>query len=547
MTRKAETRTTRAHARARAGRTRRGFAWSMIIALAVVSLSSSAWIPAIHAAFTGTTNSTASFSFASSFGGTNVVDTTTDVVDGTTTSVAALLAAKGADGKISLREAVTAANNSAASGPYTFTMIAGTFAPASGVNISSSLTLQGASTATTIISGGSTLRPFSSSGTNVTLKNLTVTNGSSSVNGAGVRVNSGNFTLDSVAISNNYCSAGASGGGISFSSSGALTVTNSTFDSNIASGNGGGGIYQTAGSLTVSNSTFSNDSGSAGASGGGISFSSSGALTVTNSTFDSNIASGNGGGGIYQTAGSLTVSNSTFSNDSGSAGAPGGGISFSSSGALTVTNSTFDSNIASGNGGGGIYQTAGSLTVTTSTISNNSGSAGAFGGGIEASAGVSSVVLTNVTVTGNTANNGGGGLWLAATTSTLTNATIVANSQSFSSGGGLYRSAGTVTIRNTIIANNTGGNCSGTITTAGYNLDSANTCSFSAGTDLRNTNPNLATLTNNGGPTNTIALNAGSLAINTGTTTSAPTTDQRAGPRVGATDIGAYEYGSTPP
>jgi VCBS repeat-containing protein len=38
------------------------------------------------------------------------VDTVSDTVDGTTTSIAALLANKGADGKISLREAITAAN-----------------------------------------------------------------------------------------------------------------------------------------------------------------------------------------------------------------------------------------------------------------------------------------------------------------------------------------------------------------------------------------------------------------------------------------------------
>ena len=42
---------------------------------------------------------------------TLVVDTANDVSDGTTTSIAALLANKGADGKISLREAITAANN----------------------------------------------------------------------------------------------------------------------------------------------------------------------------------------------------------------------------------------------------------------------------------------------------------------------------------------------------------------------------------------------------------------------------------------------------
>ena len=48
------------------------------------------------------------------------VDTTSDVVDGATGSIDALLANKGADGKISLREAIIACNNTAngASGPY---------------------------------------------------------------------------------------------------------------------------------------------------------------------------------------------------------------------------------------------------------------------------------------------------------------------------------------------------------------------------------------------------------------------------------------------
>ncbi len=42
-----------------------------------------------------------------------VVDTTSDTADGTTTSIAALLANRGADGRISLREAILAANNTA--------------------------------------------------------------------------------------------------------------------------------------------------------------------------------------------------------------------------------------------------------------------------------------------------------------------------------------------------------------------------------------------------------------------------------------------------
>jgi hypothetical protein len=68
----------------------------------------------ITATATDPTNSTSEFS-------TNVVaispaltvDTTSDVADGNTSSIAALLGSKGADGKISLREAITAANNTA--------------------------------------------------------------------------------------------------------------------------------------------------------------------------------------------------------------------------------------------------------------------------------------------------------------------------------------------------------------------------------------------------------------------------------------------------
>ena len=57
-----------------------------------------------------------------------------------------------------------------------------------------------------------------------------------------------------------------------------------------------------------------------------------------------------------------------------------------------------------------------------------------------------------------------------------------------------------------------------------------------------NTDPMLGPLAFNGGPTQTFALLAGSPAINTGQT-GAPG-DQRGYPRIGMTDIGAFEFGS---
>jgi trimeric autotransporter adhesin len=63
----------------------------------------------------GTYGATSEFSahVSASSSGIIVVDTASDVADGSTTSLAALSASRGGDGRISLREAITAANNTA--------------------------------------------------------------------------------------------------------------------------------------------------------------------------------------------------------------------------------------------------------------------------------------------------------------------------------------------------------------------------------------------------------------------------------------------------
>ena len=105
---------------------------------------------------------------------------------------------------------------------------------------------------------------------------------------------------------------------------------------------------------------------------------------------------------------------------------------------------------------------------------------------------------------------------------TLTNVTL-ANNSAGNKGGGIRREGGTASLKNTIVANNTatGGdpNCTGTITSAGYNLDSGNSCLFTGTGDKINTNPLLGALQDNGGPTFTHALTTTSPAIDTGTST----------------------------
>ena len=229
----------------------------------------------------------------------------------------------------------------------------------------------------------------------------------------------------------------------------------------------------------------------------------------------------------------ITISDLTISN--GKVMGDGGGI-FSLSN-LTLTRCAVINNEATGALGGGVNVANSVGTFTSCTFSGNT--AGQFAGAVELQD--SSGTLTNCTLSGNTSPGGsisffsnGGNLTLA-----LTNCTMVNNSGTETGGlrvgaSGAGASA-TATLRNTIIANNTTGpnfrlatasGATATITSQGFNLSDNWNGIPTLGTDLT-APPLLAALANNGGPTQTHALNAGSPAINAGTATGAPATDQR--------------------
>lgn len=236
---------------------------------------------------------------------------------------------------------------------------------------------------------------------------------------------------------------------------------------------------------------------------------------------------------------SLTMNSVTIANGYSNSSLGGGLLN---SGTLTITNSTFSGNHG-GWGGGGIDNEGGALTITNSSFcGNNTG----YGGGVFASGGT--LVITNSTFSGNSAGTLGGGIYnFVGSTLTITNSTFSDNGGGWDAAG-IYNQAGTVTLRNTIIANSSsGGNCSGGITNGGNNIDDGASCGWGAVSgSISSTNPMLGALANNGGPTKTFALLAGSPAIN-GVTfnapNSAPSTDQRgvARPRGAGYDIGAYE------
>lgn len=248
--------------------------------------------------------------------------------------------------------------------------------------------------------------------------------------------------------------------------------------------------------LTISGGLITDDAG------GGLA--NYGVLTLTESTVSGNQAVG----GAVLNLGTLRITKSTIS------GNEGGGIQ--NEHVLELTQSTISANVPYSLGAGfGIdnYSNA-TLTVINSTISGNTG-------GIRA--GLSNPIVSHSTISGNTDF----GIALAYSSTTL---------------------------RNTVVAGNGSANCNitvgGSILDAGYNLEDGTSCGFSvANNSLPDTDPLLAPLGDNGGPTLTHALLVGSPAIDAGTCTGpsgADVTEDQRGisrpqPAGGDCDIGAFE------
>jgi CSLREA domain-containing protein len=187
-----------------------------------------------------------------------------------------------------------------------------------------------------------------------------------------------------------------------------------------------------------------------------------------------------------------------------------------------------------GAGGGGGIRAAGALTIERSLVRQNAAGSGR-GGGIHVEA-TGSVVVANSTVFSNSAAGGSGIAAMKSSHLDVVESTIASNV----SGPGLQAS-GTVTVRASILTGHVSGNCSGTLTSLGHNLDSGTTCALIGGGDVSSTDPLLGALANNGGFTLTLKPAAGSPAI--GTSACVGVTDQRgvARPQGGACDKGSVE------
>lgn len=356
------------------------------------------------------------------------------------------------------------------------------------------------------------------------------------------------------AIRNNMTNTGGLGGAILLTLGGTLSVSDSAFTGNEA-GDSGGAIYN-SGTLTITNSDF--NANVANFFGGAIR--NDNALSLSNSRVLSN-TSNSFGGGILNTS-SVTVERCTINtNTSGAAGGIG------NSGTLSVESSTLDGNKAQGaaaeGGAIGMLQLSPAIStaIRNSTLSNNLATRG---GGVF---NLGTLTVMNVTLSGNSATGDGGALYNRGK-SGIYAATFFGNNAA--NGGGVYNTnSGTnaeVVLSSTILRSGSSGanlvKASGDIFSYGFNL-SNDSAGGDASTgpggllgntgDIRNTDPNLGPLQENGGPTKTHALNFPSAAIEAGDDklTDAPfslTSDQR-GPgfprRIGARlDMGAFESGT---
>jgi len=239
----------------------------------------------------------------------------------------------------------------------------------------------------------------------------------------------------------------------------------------------------------------------------------------------------------------LAISNGLISNGFG------GGI-LNDQSTLTINSCVLSENFAMGPQGlgGGIFSNgsgaggSASLTITGTTLSGNTAS---NGGAIfnDGASGMAGLIISNSTLSGSSQN----GIFSDGTaTIAITNSTVNENAAA-----NISILAGMLDIGNTLLkAGASGVNLNigkpATVTSRGYNLSSDDAGGFLTGTgDQINTDPLLGPLQDNGGPTFTHELLAGSPAIDTGDPafTPPPSNDQR-GPGFARVVDGRLDKGS---
>lgn len=438
------------------------------------------------------------------------------------------------------------------------TITAGTATGAGGsgggiLNDNGALTVTGTTiTTSTAVRAGGGIESFGGDATN-TLSNVTFTDNTANVNGGAVHVTgAGTTTVTGGDVSDN--TAAAEGGGF-WNGSGQMTVTNTTFSGNVANGDsvldvepndirGGGSLFNNGGTLMVNGAAITTSTApGAGGSGGGV-LNDNGALVLTDTTISTSSAT-RAGGAVESFGGEATNTIATVTFDDNMAGVNGGGMHVTGAGTTTIADSSVTGNTAGGEGGGLWNSAVGDFSIVRVLIADNTASGTDTeqgGGGLFNDGGTLNVV--NSTVTGNMAVTLGSGIADVGGTTMLVHVTVADNTGTDAAVA--TGAAGAITATNTILAS-TGTVCAGAVTSGGGNIGTDTSCSLSGASDKPSTDPQLAALADNGGPTQTRAIAAGSPAIDGGLPASCEALDQRSASRGAACDVGAFELGAAAP
>ncbi|MBZ0291372.1 MAG: hypothetical protein K8L99_02285 [Anaerolineae bacterium] len=441
------------------------------------------------------------------------------------------------------------------------------------LQVASTTTIDGGGLVT--LSGDGVRRVLEHTGGTLTLQNLSIINGLASgidteANGAGIHsAFQGTplaLNIDTVTFSGNIStltsytgSAYDYGGGAIYAQGMPVSITSSTFSGNAATNGAGGALHGLRSDTTITDSTFDNNTALGDGQGGALYFDgaklSNGIINVNGSTFTNNSTHHQGGAiyvHLYQGNDAFTVNQSTFMNNSVVGGISGlGGAISGGNGDVIITNSLFAYN-----------------AVDLPGDDDGSGGAVAFAENAD-------ILIGNTTFYANRAegmsvNANGGAIYIVNNSLQfrITNATIAGNYAGWVGGG--IASSGNGILRNTIIANNTADNgpnnwmiqqqCSSQLLNGGSNLQyPARSTNLPNDTDCANSvtiaEPMLDALNSYGGPTQTLALELGSPAIDTGNNSTCAAfpidnKDQRGltrpkdgnGNGIATCDIGAYEY-----
>lgn len=400
------------------------------------------------------------------------------------------------------------------------------------------------------LSGGGKVRVITASQSKLTLRGLTIRDGRAAA-GGGVRASYySELTVISCRFINNDGTPGGDeegGGGLTVKTS-TLVVRDSFFEGN--RGINGGGLHSLLSGLLVERSVFvNNDTTAGGPLGNG--FGAGAGIYTDGASYPTGNATG----------GQVIIRDSYFRDNR--AMAQGGGVMtyiYPPGDSVLIEGSVFEGNevLASPGGaaaGGGLRHGNGPIVLRNSLFVNNTAgkSGGGFWSGRDFPGRIENVTFVNNRAQG--ASGTGGGLFIDAGDFTIVNSTI-ADNYATSFAGGIMAVSDRVTLLNTIMAGNWAedgtridNQCSRAIAGGANNLQSPSRATRDGGdypcaSGIRFADPQLGPLADNGGPFATLPLLAGSPAIDAGS--GCPAVDARHAPRVGACDIGAFEFGGTP-